>query len=114
MCFIPESRVRDFELDVRENNETLIESILPKNVFKYNVSDPVNTYLDIKLLVQTLSEFSRPLLIPLGPKILSAMCVLVAEEFSYEVPVWRVSSEHTELPVDRAATGEEITFTVSL
>lgn len=112
--FLPRSPILEFEKYVRENNNDLIESIPQEQILTYNVSSPYSTYLDLKSLVLSLRDFSRPLLIPLGPKILSALCVILSKELTPNVPVWRVSSEYKEAPVDRPSSGNEIKFTLQL
>lgn len=112
--FIPKSPIHDFEVSVRKNNHDLIESTPAEQLLTYNVSSPYSTYLDLKSLVLSLSEYSRPLLIPLGPKILSALCVILSKELTPRIPVWRVSSEYMEVPVERHSSGNEIKFTLQL
>ncbi|VUD64554.1 hypothetical protein TDB9533_03344 [Thalassocella blandensis] len=109
---VPESPISEFEEMVRENNRDLLDSIPPQRVLSYSVSSPYSTYVDLKSLVMSLKEYSRPLLIPLGPKILSALCVILSKEFDLTVPVWRVSSQYLEEPIDRPASGLDITFTL--
>jgi len=111
---IPKSQEHQFESDVKKNNNILLSNIPQKNQHYYDTANPYNTYLDLKALYQTLKEISRPILIPLGPKILTAINVVIGLQFSPNIPVWRVSSNHTEKPIDRAARGEEIKFTIQL
>lgn len=110
--FIPKSSEKDFECDVRKNNEEFLSQVPEKNVFTYDVGSPYSTYLDLKSLLLSVSEYSRPLVVPLGPKILAAICVILGREMYPDVPVWRVSSEHMEEPVERAANGEVISFSI--
>lgn len=112
--FVPKSPISEFEKYVRENNTDLIESIPKEQIITYNVCSPYSTYLELKSLVLTLCDFSRPLLIPLGPKILSALCIILNKELNQSIPVWRVSSEYMEAPVDRPSSGHEIKFTLQL
>ena len=112
--FIPQSAIPEFEKEVRQNNNDLIESIASERVLDYNVNSPYSTYLDLKSLVLSLSDTSRPLLMPLGPKILAALCVVLSKDLGSSVPVWRVSSEYTEEPVDRPPSGNDIGFTIQL
>lgn len=112
--FIPTSPINEFEHLVRMNNCDLISSIPAEQIFTYDVTSPYSTYLDLKSLILNLEEFSRPLLIPLGPKILSALCVILGKELAPRLPVWRVSSEYLEEPVDRPPSGVEIKFTLQL
>jgi len=112
--FIPKSPVAQFEAAVTINNKDLLDSISSENVFFYDVCQPYSTYLDLKSLVQSLDKFSRPLLVPLGPKILAALSVFLGKELYPNLPVWRVSSGYTEMPIDRPASGVEVKFTFQL
>lgn len=110
--FIPVSDEDKFEHSVRINNSILIQSLQTEKIFTYKVESPYTTYLDLKSLLLSLIDNSRPLLVPLGPKILSAVSVIIGHELHPRVPVWRVSSEHHETPKDRPSSGKTINFTV--
>jgi hypothetical protein len=112
--FIPVSDEERFEKSVRTNNNILIQSLQPEKTFTYKVESPYTTYLDLKSLLLSLIDNSRPLLVALGPKILSAVSVIIGHELHPRVPVWRVSSEHHEKPKDRPSSGKIIDFTVSI
>ncbi|MEI8668644.1 hypothetical protein P4S65_10300 [Pseudoalteromonas sp. B131b] len=111
-AFIPKNGLSDFETHVRTNNLVLLEGLNQESVFTYDVSKPYSTYVDLKSLLLSLSDFSRVVLIPLGPKILSAIAVILGYELFPELPVWRVSSLHSETPVERASQ-KEIIFSVT-
>lgn len=101
-AFLPISQEGKFEESVRLNNDELLNLIPDENVFCYEVEKPYSTYLSLKSLVLEALDYSRVLLVPLGPKIIAAISVIVARELHPNVPVWRVSSDHTEEPVERA------------
>lgn len=113
-ALVPLNLETRFESAVFHNNESLLKVIPSRNLFKYSVNDPISTYHDLKNLVLSLLEISRPLLIPLGPKILSAIGVIVGYELLPDLPVWRVSSNYSEPPVDRPACGDVVKFTVQV
>lgn len=113
-AFIPNSPVEDFKAQVKINNLDFFESVPKDNIFEYNVCSPYTTYLDLRSLIISLSEFSRPLLIPLGPKILASLSVLLGKELSPNLPVWRVSSDLLETPIDRSASGIEIKYSIQI
>ena len=83
-------------------------------VYEYQVNDPVSTYLDLRTIINSIAHTSRCLLVPLGPKILSAICVVLSFEREGRLPVWRVSSEHTEEPIDRKSSGVVIDFSLKV
>jgi hypothetical protein len=112
--FIPRSSEVEFESEVLKNNHSLIQSAPKSNVFYYDVASPYSTYIDLKSLILEISDFSRPLFMPLGPKILSALGVIIGKELYPELPVWRASSEYNEIPTERPASGTEISFTIDI
>jgi hypothetical protein len=92
----------------------------------YAVNDPFRTFCDLEIIVEAIQSDGRlspsrehderrkrPLLLPLGPKIFAATCMLVANCVDPPVPVWRVSSGIFEDPDDREADGELVTLRVS-
>lgn len=112
-AFIPKSENPKFEFDVRENNNSLLNSLPSKNVYTYNVYSPLDLYIDLKSLTLSLRESSRVVIVPLGPKIISAIAVIISMEMNLEIPIWRVSSLHCEEPIDRVAD-REILQSISL
>lgn len=112
LLFFPKSQENKFETDVSNNNADLIESVEDDQIYEYNVHNPVSTYLELRSLVYSTSKFNRCLLVPLGPKILSALCVILSFELKGKLPVWRVSSEQTETPIDRKSSGHIIEVSI--
>lgn len=110
----PRSTDKDFERYVESNNNTLLESIPNNFKFNYEVSNPYKSYLELRELVLAITKISRPIVVPLGPKILSAIFIILSKEFNYSLPVWRVSSEHNELPVDRKPSGEMVELNLEI
>ncbi|NVJ62467.1 MAG: hypothetical protein HWE27_18910 [Gammaproteobacteria bacterium] len=112
--FVPIGKDIRFDRTVSDNNRILFEGIPENRIFKYRLEHPYNTYLDLRDLVLSISEFSSPLLAPLGPKIFAAISVVLAKELDQGMPVWRVSSEQEEEPVDRAASGNTLQLSIVL
>ncbi|EJC6797912.1 hypothetical protein RGL59_004837 [Vibrio parahaemolyticus] len=108
---IPKGLDKRFDECVELNNDPLINATPLNNKIYYNVELPYNTYLDLRDLLISVSSFSNPMLVPLGPKILAAICLVLGKEFG-DLPVWRVSSEHSEIPVNRKASGKKIDFII--
>ncbi|MDA0126463.1 hypothetical protein OH458_00015 [Vibrio sp. MarTm2] len=111
-AFIPKNQFSDFESIVRDNNAPLLETIGSKNTFSYDVTNPYATYVDLKSLMVSLSDMSRAILVPLGPKIFAAIAVILGKELYPKLPVWRVSSLHSEEPVERTSH-REVLFTIT-
>lgn len=112
--FIPNSPIDEFKKHVIKNNKDLLDSTPRENIFEYNVCSPYVTYLNLRSLTLSLFEFSRPLLIPLGPKIFSSLAVFLGKELFPDLPVWRVSSDFLETPVDRPPSGDEILYSITV
>ncbi|PHX05154.1 hypothetical protein [Vibrio splendidus] len=110
--FMPKGKDESFEKSVRENNQLLIENTPQNHIFNYDISNPYKTYLDLRETTLAIMDISRPVLVPLGPKIFSALCVILSLEMNRKLPIWRVSSEHLEEPVDRKASGDFFEFTL--
>lgn len=100
--FLPMSNEERFEEFVRANNDELLNLVPDEDVFCYEVEQPYATYLSLRSLVLEALDYSRVLLVPLGPKIIAAISVIIARELHPKIPVWRVSSDHTEKPVERS------------
>jgi len=112
--FIPRSKEEKFENTIKENNKELLYQTKDSNIFYYNIDQPYSTYIDLRSLILSVRDYSRPVIVPLGPKILSAISIVIAMELYPDLPVWRVSSEHTEKPVERGPSGDLISFTVQI
>ncbi len=111
---IPKSQKEEFEVSVCKNNCTIIESVPESSVFNYDVLDTHRTYRDTKELIISLLKSTRPIFLPLGPKILSAIGVVLGYELRPDLPVWRASSEHTEAPEERISGGKIVTLSVRM
>ncbi|NLS13902.1 hypothetical protein HGP28_13490 [Vibrio sp. SM6] len=112
--FLPIGIDSRFDESVLQNNKAILNEVPSSRIIKYRLDQPYNTYLDMRDLVNAVSKSTSPLLAPLGPKILTALSVLVSLEFGAQIPVWRVSSELEEQPVDRKASGYSISITVHI
>ncbi|GIC75628.1 hypothetical protein [Moritella sp. F3] len=112
-AFVPKNQYSDFEQTVRLNNAPLLDAVQDRNTFTYDVTNPYTTYIDLKSLIVSLSDVSRTILVPLGPKIFAAIAVILGQEFHPKLPIWRVSSLHSEIPVERASH-KEILFSITV
>lgn len=112
--FIPKGENEKFEKSVRKNNQLLIDGTPENHIFTYDVCNPYKTYLELRETMLAIMDVSRPVVVPLGPKIFSALCVVFSLEMKGRVPIWRVSSEHLEEPVDRKASGSRFEFVIAL
>ena len=103
--FVPVGGDVQFERAVRKANDILLTSSLPERVLGYNVTRPLEAFLTLESLTAALMQVSRPVLLPLGPKIFSLCTLLVAARHAPRVSVWRVSAGAEEEPAQRIPSG---------
>jgi hypothetical protein len=73
-------------------NEWLYEEVPPERVVGYTVADPFECFATMEGLVfDELRRGSRPVLVPMGPKIFAVVSMLVALIHRPWTAVWRVS-----------------------
>jgi hypothetical protein len=108
--FVPVSREEPFKEKVLANNASLIGMCGGGRTLFCEIDDPSSMYRDMKSLLKGVLRDFRPIFLPLGPKIFTAVAVVLAHEFSPHVPVWRVSSGDKEEPVDREPDDYSIVF----
>jgi hypothetical protein len=104
---IPTSREPRFEFEVERVNATLLSQSLGGRVLRYRVEDPVGTFSDLCSLVDAIRERSKPVLLPLGPKVFALICFLVGYRYP-DVSVWRASQGSFEVPSSRIAQGHVV------
>ncbi|ELR8728017.1 hypothetical protein QNE95_002085 [Vibrio vulnificus] len=111
-ALIPIGVDKKFDDLVVKNNKAFLNEIPNSRIVHYRLDQPYNTYIDMRDLISATSSFATPLIAPLGPKILTAISVLIAIEFDEKLPVWRVSSDYEEKPVNRKPSGNSVNLSV--
>jgi hypothetical protein len=106
--FVPHSAVEPRYNDVVAERTAALSGELGSQTIAYPVEEPYFTFMQLEDLVSRLTLHSRPVLVPLGPKIFSAIAFLVARMHAPEVAVWRVSAGSERLPVDKRPAGSLI------
>lgn len=99
-AFVPLGADERFFADVKEANASLWDFHLLKqeSFLHYQVGQPGLLYSEIRGLVDVLRRKSRVIIVPAGPKIFSAIAILVALELEDEVSLWRASShDHIQI-----------------
>jgi hypothetical protein len=94
-----------YEKSVFQANQIFLESIEDNKIIKYEVVNCYETFQRIKSLVAGITGTSKPIIIPLGPKIFSLISLLIALLEYPKVSVWRVSSGKYEKVANRIASG---------
>jgi hypothetical protein len=103
--FIPKATDVRFEQAVERVNKILIDNTAPNRLVRYRLDDPAGTYADLCSLLRGISQWSNPILLPLGPKLFSLVCMLAGLKFENS-SVWRASQGRYEIPVAREADGQ--------
>ncbi|HEY3638390.1 MAG TPA: hypothetical protein VGK90_09575 [Rhizomicrobium sp.] len=108
---IPTGIDKRYDAAAESANAELLARIGHSRIIAYNPLDGFGCFCTVESLVYGLLKADRPILIPFGPKIMTAASLLAAQIFRPNAPVWRVSSEQSGEPVDREATGDLSTIT---
>lgn len=104
-CFFPKGVEQKFADLVKEANEPLLDQIKPSRVVKYPVTDPLHTFSLLASLMNSLLENVRVVLVPMGPKIFVALCLVCQHIYGDEVSVWRASGHSKDSLKDVDAEG---------
>jgi hypothetical protein len=103
--FRPRGSDPRYEEELEKANFTLWDLIPAGNVIDYPVDDPFQCFASVEAVVFGALNGTRPVLIPLGPKIFAISSLLVACMHRSKLAVWRVSSGQFEEPRDRIPDG---------
>lgn len=93
--FSPLSPEPRFAEEVHTRNQPLLVNIDRSSVFSYQVLEPAAQISQLSSMLAPLVRTRRPVLLPFGPKIFFAVCVLLSFGFP-EVSVWHVSGEEQD------------------
>ncbi len=93
--FTPQSPEPRFAEQVNERNSGLLEGTSREAIYAYQVMDPAAQFAQLSSMLSSMLIDSKPVLLPFGPKIFFAVCILIS--FIYpEISVWHVSGEEDE------------------
>lgn len=104
--FKPVGKDNRYSKEVDKANEDLYSFFDNTRLIDYRIDKPYSTFRALESLVSSYIDCSRPILIPLGPKLFFAISILVALRQSPFVSVWRVSSGKHAASTDKLASGE--------
>lgn len=107
----PLGKEKQFEDQVIKENHDLIAMVGDNRVLTYNLSDPYDTFIKIRSLVEGLIKNGRIVFLPFGPKLFNAICLIITHLYDGDIAVWRVSAGEDEKPIDHKANGDIISFT---
>lgn len=100
-AFWPDSSDEQYESSLRQANRLLLSTFPAQDILTYPVLQPGEIYYRLESLVSRLAATSRVVLVPMGPKIFAAVCILLGLADSPERPaVWRIGESGPSQPVD--------------
>jgi len=111
--FSPQSPEPRFAQQVASRNKPLLDGIPPSAIFEYQVLEPAVQMAQLSSMLASLVDTRRPVLLPFGPKIFFAVCVLLSFGFP-EVSVWHVSGEEEESVANLKASDSAIHMSLTL
>jgi hypothetical protein len=112
-AFMPGSGDVRYDTALADANRLFLGAFGSDEVLPYSVLDPADAYLRVESLVSTISRDARVVLVPMGPKIFSAICLLIGLGNSPTRPaVWRIGSSQPPVPKDVTALGPVVGLSV--
>ncbi|WP_188826492.1 hypothetical protein [Brucella endophytica] len=105
-AFFPIGSDPKFEKEVSEANSSFFELISSDRVIKYPVLSPYQTFWEMRSLILSLRGVARIVLVPMGPKIFSSLCLVSQRMFGDEISIWRASGHSLAMARDAHASGE--------
>lgn len=112
--FFPTGEDHRFDSDVESVNREVLHAIPQSNLVRYPVSRPDIQLADLLSLINGLSNSFRPILVPLGPKIFTAVSLIASAVFDFDIGVWRISEGKDSSAIDVEASREPTIFRLSL
>ncbi|MFK0385189.1 hypothetical protein [Agrobacterium sp. NPDC090273] len=105
-AFFPIGSDAKFQHQVAKANSSFFELISADRVIKYPVLSPYQTFWEMRSLILSLSGIARTVLVPMGPKIFSSLCLVSQRMFGDEISIWRASGHSLATARDAQASGE--------
>jgi hypothetical protein len=109
-AFVPFGEDPRFDEKVMTQNSAFWETHSSLAIRRYRVDEPIACIGDLDGLVSALLRDSRPIIIPLGPKMFSLAAMIVATWHDPEVTVWRVSGGTLEPATNAESNGKLISL----
>lgn len=104
--WIPYGKDVRFLSAIEDSNATLLDQVSLERRVTYDPLNPFDLFVRLESFCYGLiAKNLRPVILPFGPKTFSLVSMLVALHWPNDIAVWRISGEHSELPVDRQADG---------
>lgn len=104
-AFLPRGQDEAYNEYVEVANRALFFVHPPRSCIPYEILDPFGCFESLESLVFGLKVRFRPVIVPFGPKMFALLSLIVGLLHAPDVSVWRVSSGHLQVPVDRVSDG---------
>lgn len=112
-CFRPTGTDPRFDEEIDRANVNFSFISTQENIFRYDLNDAYSLYSDLRKLIEHESVEQSVLVLPMGPKLFAALCLLIATAMHPRVMVWRhstVSASQPETITDARTTGSVVEF----
>lgn len=103
---------KKYVMDIKHNNDDLLDSLGESNIFKFPINDLKATESALTSLYFSLRDKYKIILAPLGPKPFALLSLLLSSKYA-DVDVWRVSSGEVMNTNDRIALDQQIVCQVN-
>lgn len=103
--WIPSGRASDeYASPIRQSNHQLLAELPAGSLFAYDVTDAYGLFVRLESLIDGALRNARAIMVPFGPKIFAAVCLLVSVA-QPRSSVWRITGGSKEAPQERRALG---------
>lgn len=109
--YLPLGDETEYTIELQKENRRVLS--VGGEPIHYSLRDPGSLFLSLVATGERLAERSRLVLVPLGPKLFTALSVAAALSIGPEVGVWKASSGRGVGLVDAKAHGEPVVFRVA-
>lgn len=110
---IPTGGDKRYILEIEKANKELLNVVSKQQIFEYNILRPFELFTSLESLCVGAMRFSRPVIVPFGPKIFTLCSLLISSIYDPNISVWRITSGKYGQPSDRIPTGEVIGLRVN-
>ena len=109
--YMPVGDEAEYVVELQKENRRVLS--VGGQATRYTLRDPGSLFLSLVATGEHLVERSRLVLVPLGPKIFTALSIVAALSIGPEIGVWKASSGRGVGMVDAKASGEPVVFRVA-
>jgi hypothetical protein len=115
-CFRPHGIDQRYDLSIMKANLDFDFIQNREDIIDYQLEDPFDTLMKLRSIIDIKSRSSSVMVLPLGPKMFAAICIILALIYHPKIKVWRHSTiSRSDLGAAKQAkpTGSTISFKFS-